>query len=276
MVPAQRPAGADSAKEPDTPDTSDSSDSTDSETAFHELLHERISHMEKLMHEAGHRILRKPSWRREHPGEPRWPVAIAVLAAIGLQFLIPERFAFHPFWLLPTIEFGLLVLLVAANPNRIEHDHRWIRVSSLALVALASLANAYSALQLIRGLVAGTDGSDNAGQLLIVGGGIWLTNVIVFGLWYWEFDRGGPVERTKGTRLPDFQFPQMQTPDVAHEDWTPAFIDYLYLSFTNAMAFSPTDTLPLNRWAKLLMLSQSLVSLLTVALVIARAVNILK
>jgi uncharacterized membrane protein len=227
------------------------------------------------MHEAGHRLLRVPSWKREHRGEPRWPVAVAVLAAIGLQFLIPSALALHPIYLLPGLELVLLVLLIIANPRRIEHGHPWVRFASLTMVALASVANAFSALQLVMGLVRGTEG-ENAGELLIVGGGIWLTNVIIFGLWYWEFDRGGPIERSKGTRLPDFQFPQMQTPDIAHEEWTPAFVDYLYLSFTNAMAFSPTDTLPLNRWAKMLMLIQSLVSLLTVALVIARAVNILK
>jgi hypothetical protein len=260
LVPGQR-AETDKAAEPGGPDL---------------LLHERLMHVEKLMHEAGHRILKTPSWLRPHAGEARWPVAVAVLVAIGLQFIIPNRFTLHPFWLLPALELGLLVLLIAANPRRIEHDHRWIRVSSLALVAVASFANAYSALLLVRALVAGSDETKNAGELLIIGGGIWLTNVIVFGLWYWEFDRGGPVQRTKGDRLPDFQFPQMQTPDITHDEWTPTFVDYLYLSFTNAMAFSPTDTLPLNRWAKLLMLSQSLISLLTVALVIARAVNILQ
>jgi uncharacterized membrane protein len=236
----------------------------------------RLAHFEQFLAQTGHRLAHIPSWRRPTPGEHRWPVAIAVMVAIGLQFLIPSRLALHPVVLLPSIEFALLVLLIVANPRRIEHGRRWVRASSLALVAVASVANAFSAVQLIRGLVDRSEGDAGAGQLLLVGGGIWLTNVIIFALWYWEFDRGGPVERTKGTRYPDFQFPQMQTPDLAHQDWSPAFVDYLYLSFTNAMAFSPTDTLPLNRWAKLLMLSQSLVSLATVALVIARAVNILQ
>jgi uncharacterized membrane protein len=123
--------------------------------------------------------------------------------------------------------------------------------------------------------VQGTEGQD-AGPLLITGAAIWLTNVIVFSLWYWELDRGGPVARAHATRAhPDFLFAQMQNPELAPSDWEPGFADYLYLSFTNATAFSPTDVLPLSRWAKLTMMLQSAVSLATVALVIARAVNIL-
>jgi len=118
---------------------------------------------------------------------------------------------------------------------------------------------------------------ENAGPLLVTGGAIWLTNVIVFGLWYWEFDRGGPVARALGTRpYPDFQFVQMTSRELAPPDWEPAFTDYLYLAFTNASAFSPTDVMPLSRWAKLAMALQSVISIVTVALIVARAVNILK
>jgi uncharacterized membrane protein len=126
------------------------------------------------------------------------------------------------------------------------------------------------------GLVRGTLG-EAAGPLLVSGGAIWLTNVIVFALWYWEFDRGGPVARAKGIKpYPDFQFVQMATPELAAPDWEPAFGDYLYLAFTNATAFSPTDVMPLSRWAKSAMALQSAVSIITGALIIARAVNILK
>jgi len=117
----------------------------------------------------------------------------------------------------------------------------------------------------------------DAAPLLLLGGAIWLTNVIVFALWYWEFDRGGPVARAHAHRdHPDFLFPQMQAPEFATDDWEPGFADYFYLSFTNATAFSPTDVLPMTAWTKMTMLVQSVVSLTTVALVIARAVNILK
>jgi uncharacterized membrane protein len=152
-------------------------------------------------------------------------------------------------------------------------------VLGLSLVAAASVATASSAVKLVGELLRNTaqNGAlDSAGPLLRIGGGIWLTNVIVFALWYWELDRGGPVARACGTRShTDFLFAQMTAPEFVDKDWEPAFIDYLYLSFTNATAFSPTDTLPLSRWAKLTMMFQSAVSLATVALVVARAVNVL-
>jgi uncharacterized membrane protein len=111
----------------------------------------------------------------------------------------------------------------------------------------------------------------------LTGAAIWATNVIVFGLWYWEFDRGGAIERAAGDRqYPDLLFPQMTSPDLAPPDWEPGFVDYLYVSFTNATAFSPTDVLPMTRWAKLTMMTQSAISVVTLALVIARAVNILR
>jgi uncharacterized membrane protein len=149
-------------------------------------------------------------------------------------------------------------------------------ILSLVLVAILSLANAFSVARLAVGLVQGTEG-ENAGPLLVTGAAIWLTNVIVFALWYWEFDRGGPVARANGTRTyPDFQFVQMTSPQLAPPDWEPAFGDYAYLSFTNAAAFSPTDVMPLTRWAKMAMTVQSAVSIVTIALVVARAVNIFK
>jgi hypothetical protein len=166
--------------------------------------------------------------------------------------------------------------LIAANPGRFNRESRPLRMASLALTAILSLANAWSAALLVIGLVAGREGED-AAALLSTGAAIWLTNIIAFALWYWQLDRGGPAARAHARRqLPDFQFVQMQTPDLGHPDWEPGFVDYLYLSFTNATAFSPTDTMPLSRWAKLTMLTQSLVSLATIGLVIARAVNILK
>jgi len=217
-----------------------------------------------------------PAWMRPTAGETRWPVALAVLVAIVLQMSVPSRLAIPPRELLPVLEGLLLVLLTVANPWRIDQERRWLRVASLILVALATLANAYSALQLVLRLIAGKE-SESAGPLLLIGGAIWATNVIIFALWYWEFDRGGPAARAHAHQIyPDFQFAQMATPDSSHPDWEATFVDYLYLSFTNATAFSPTDTLPLTRWAKMLMLSQSAISLATVVLVIARAVNVFR
>jgi uncharacterized membrane protein len=253
------------------------------EAVLHVHLREHLRRVEELMVSTGRRVdlggeLQKivPAWLRPTPGEPRWPVTLAVLVAIGLQLVIPESLALRPRWVLPAAEFILLILLVAANPRRIERDRRWVRMASLTLVAIASLANIVSAARLVIGLVQGTAGR-TAGPLLAYGSAIWATNVIIFGLWYWELDRGGPVERAKATKThPDFQFPQMLTPELTDHNWEPQFVDYLYVSFTNATAFSPTDTMPLSRWAKLLMLTQSAVSLITVALVVARAVNILQ
>ena len=197
--------------------------------------------------------------------------------AIGLQVAVPGRLVvLRPVWVLPALEGVLLLALVLANPHRINRQSRVLRMLGLALATLISFANAWSVVSLAEGLVRGTEG-ENAGPLLVTGGAIWLTNVIVFALWYWEFDRGGPVARALGTDpYPDFLFVQMTSPQLAPPDWEPAFADYLYLAFTNAAAFSPTDVMPLSRWAKLAMTVQSAVSILTVALIVARAVNILK
>jgi uncharacterized membrane protein len=253
------------------------------EAALHTQLRDHLRRVEKLVVGAGRRVdFREelenaiPAWLRPTPGEPRWPVTAAVVLAIALQLLIPESLALRPRWVLPAVEFTLLIVLVAANPRRIERDRRWVRMAGLSLVAIASLANIVSVARLVIGLVQGRLGQ-SAGPLLVYGALIWSTNVIIFGLWYWELDRGGPVARAKATKTyPDFQFPQMLTPELTGDEWEPQFVDYLYVSFTNATAFSPTDTMPLSRWAKMLMLIQSGVSLITVALVVARAVNILK
>ncbi len=203
-------------------------------------------------------------------------MTIAVLVAIGLQLAIPEDLAFQPRWLLPVLEGLLFVALVIGNPTRINRESRLLRVVGLSLVTVISLAVAWSAALLCYRLATGRSGvGDDAVSLLLNGGAIWATNVIVFALWYWEFDRGGPAARAAARkRLPDFLFAQMTAPELVDPDWEPGFVDYLYLSFTNATAFSPTDTLPLSRWAKLSMMFQSAVSLVTVALVVARAVNI--
>jgi uncharacterized membrane protein len=218
-----------------------------------------------------------PAWRRRTRGERRWQVAACTAVAIGLQVAVPGRLAvLRPVWILPALQGVLLLALLVANPHRIDRQSRVLRMLGLTLAALISFANAWSVVSLATGLVRGTEG-ENAGPLLVTGGAIWLTNVIVFGLWYWEFDRGGPVARALGTRpYPDFQFVQMTSPQLAPPDWEPAFADYLYLAFTNAAAFSPTDVMPLSRWAKLAMTLQSVVSIVTVALIVARAVNILK
>jgi hypothetical protein len=218
-----------------------------------------------------------PAWLRPTNGEARWQVTLAVAVAIALQLPLPGRVVVvRPVWLMPVVEGLLLLVLVAANPHRINIQSQVIRLLGLALAALISFVNAWSVAELVVNLVQGTAGN-NAGSLLVTGGAIWLTNVIVFALWYWELDRGGPAARANATRVyPDFQFIQMTSPQLAPPDWAPAFGDYFYLAFTNATAFSPTDVMPLSRWAKTAMTVQAMVSIVTVALVVARAVNILR
>jgi uncharacterized membrane protein len=247
-----------------------------------EHLHARLQRVERLLdpelkvlQRAGEDVL-VPAWRRVTKGEPRLPVSVTVGIAIALQLSLPNSVAPHPRWLLPGLAGLLLVGIYAANPRRIDRPSPRLRAASLVLIAVISFANGWSAIRLIDRLINGT-ATKNPRSLLATGAAIWLTNVVVFALWYWEFDRGGPVARAQATsQYPDFLYPQMENPHLAPPLWEPAFVDYLYVSFTNATAFSPTDVLPLSRWAKLAMMMQSAVSVSTVALVIARAVNILQ
>ena len=217
-----------------------------------------------------------PAWLRKSAGESRLPVIVAIVAVIALQLAVPAQFALRPKWVLASIEAVMLVVLIAANPVRLTRDHPALRITSLVLTAVVTVTNAASAVLLVHNLLYVRGAADNASSLLGGGASIYLTNIIAFGLWYWEFDRGGPISRAHGKRAhPDFLFPQMNLPEMSTMDWEPNLVDYLYVSLTNATAFSPTDTLPLSRWAKVLMAGQSLVALATVGLVIARAVNVL-
>ena len=207
--------------------------------------------------------------------EPAWPPQLAVLAAIALQVLLPQRVTPGPFWLLPALEAVLLVGLVFASPRQLEGMHGRRRRLALALIVLVSATNIADLALLAHQLV--HRGTTSGRELIIAGVLIWLTNVLIFALWYWEADRGGPGIRAAGRdRAPDFLFPQMSDDRIHPLDWRPQFIDYLYLALTNATAFSPTDTMPLSAMAKSLMGVQSLVSLVTIGLVVARAVNILQ
>jgi hypothetical protein len=218
---------------------------------------------------------RLPGWLKPAQGEERWPVAVAVVVAICLQVFLPDRLTIGSRWILPALEGALFIGLTIANPRHIDRRSMALRAASVALIAVTSIANVWSSYELIRGIIEGHAGK-NAGPLLSNGVSIYVTNIIVFALWYWEWDRGGPVARALADRrYPDFLFPQMTGKGLAPDDWRPVFVDYLYLSYTNATAFSPTDIMPLARWAKLLMLAQSGVALATVGLVVARAVNIL-
>jgi uncharacterized membrane protein len=206
--------------------------------------------------------------------EPFWPAALTIFAAIGFQLLLPERLTVGPTWLLPALEGALLVGLFFATPRELEGEHMGRRRVALGLTALVSAANIYSLAALTHFLL--HHNVSKGYELIISGMLIWLTNWLIFALWYWEIDRGGPGKRAAGTDgPPDFLFPQMADDKIEPLDWRPKFIDYAYVSLTNATAFSPTDTMPLTPQVKVFMGVQAVVSLVTLGLIVARAVNVL-
>jgi uncharacterized membrane protein len=208
-------------------------------------------------------------------GEARWPAAGAVLAAIGLTFLLPDGERLGPGWLLPAIEVVLLVAIVTGDPGRISRRSRLLRGLSIALVAVLVLGALSSTLLLIDALIHGGPETNSANALLLAGTTVWVSNNLAFALLYWELDSGGAAARAyRMPRHPHFAFPQQMNPALAPPGWRPRFVDYLYLGFTNALAFSPTDVMPLVPWAKVTMVVQSLISMGILALVVARAVNV--
>ena len=218
---------------------------------------------------------RVPAWVRHGDPESAIPVRIAVLIVMALQVAIPRNYTVLPRWPLLVLEGLLLLALLAINPRVMTRRTRFSRYVTWVLLAAITVDNTLSAGVLDARILNG-EVSNNAAVLLGSGAAIFVTNIIVFGICYWELDRGGPYARHIGERpYPDFMFPQMTTPNVAKPDWRPTFVDYLYVSVTNVMAFSPTDTMPLARWAKSLMTVQAMVALSTAALVISRAVNVL-
>ena len=206
--------------------------------------------------------------------EPFWPAQLTVLAAIAIQLLLPARLTVGPRWLVPGLETALLLGLFVVTPNQLEDEHPRRRRIALGMTAFVSVANIYSLAALTHHLL---HHNVSQGRALIGAGVlIWLTNFLIFGLWYWEIDRGGPGKRASGhDGPPDFLFPQMADDRIEPRDWRPKFIDYLYVSLTNAAAFSPTDTMPLTPMAKSFMGIQSIVSLVTIGLIVSRAINIL-
>jgi hypothetical protein len=226
---------------------------------------------ERVLDAGGQAIV--PMWLRPHRGEQRWSVLTVIAVAITLQLLLPDEFVLRPRTAAPVLEVLLCLVLLIRNPGPLHERRPALRVLSLIVIGILATTNAVSTGQLVYKIVTGVNVS--AVKILASGAAIWLTNVIAYALWYWEFDRGGPVARAQATRVtPDFLFPQMSDARL-DPNWRPTFIDYLYVSFTNATAFSPTDAMPLSRWAKMLMLAQATISLVTVGLVAARAVNVL-
>jgi len=225
--------------------------------------------------------------RRHREAEHRLPAVVAVLVGVALYAALPNELVGRTRFVVPALELALLVPLIAVNPRRFTRETAWSRPLSLALVGVIAVANLVSLGLLINALLTGKASDGRA--LLLAALQVWLTNIIVFGLGYWELDRGGPVKRTQlpRDRLPpaDFRFSQDENDDAVDEvalgssgksDWVPALVDYLYVSVTNSTAFSPTDTMPLSTRAKLMMSVQCIAALVTSVLVIARAVSALQ
>ncbi len=210
-------------------------------------------------------------------GDPLWPAQLAVGVAIALYLTLSEQLVIGPKWIIPAFEGLLLLALVVIAPSRASRV-RWRHERGLlwTLLGLVTLTYLTSLGLLVHYLVTG----GKVGGHSLIGSGVvlWATNVLLFSVLYWDLDRGGPLHRHQATRpWPDFQFPQMENPQLTPlgNNWRPTFLDYLYTSLTNATAFSPTDTMPLTQTAKLLMGIQGSAAIVTIGLVVARAVNIL-
>jgi hypothetical protein len=219
-----------------------------------------------------------PAADRPRTGESRWPMALAVLAAGGLRAALPSQLRDGDArWAFIAVLVVLLGVLIIGDPGRIDRDSTWLRVMTGTLIGLISAVNAGAAIRLVAGIIDAVKFSTNANVLLASGGAIWLSNVITFGLWYWDLDRGGAAARARGTgHPPAFVFPEMNNAEYVAPGWYPTFLDYFHLSFTTATAFSPTDVSAIKPWAKLMMMAEETISLLVAILVVSRAVNILR
>jgi hypothetical protein len=208
-------------------------------------------------------------------GEARWPMAGAILSAMLLTVLLPDDVRLGPQWALPLIEGVLLIVVIAADPRSVTRRSRELRAVSIVLVSVLVVGSLWSTALLIDDLVHGGPETNSASDLLKAGSIVWLSNAIAFTLLYWELDGGGAAARAhERPRYPDLAFPQQLNPIIGPPGWRPRFVDYVYLSFTNSTAFSPTDVMPLVPWAKLAMAVQATISLAILGLVIARAVNV--
>ena len=214
-------------------------------------------------------------FNREYDSDPVWHAQLTLLVVVGLQIGLPDAVSFGSRYVVAILELLLILALSFTTPRRRVYDSRLRRTNVLLLAGAITLVNAVNLYAVLYHLLHRAPQVDGR-QLIIAGIKIYITNIIIFGLWYWEMDGGGPGQRRAiKTHQQDFLFPQHQDPAYRSKDWAPTYLDYLYVSSTNAMAFSPTDTLPLSRRAKMLMLLQAFVSLLTIAVGAARAVNIL-
>src|SRR4051812_33204383 len=201
--------------------------------------------------------------------DPFWPAQVAVFTALVLYIALPDKLTVGPDWLLPTAEALLLAGLIWASPWRRRTQPRpWRRQLALVLSVLVAAGNSVSLGLLIHFVVKG--GKAGGYELVLSGAEIWTTAVLIFAVLYWELDGGGPIMRMRHRHPPPWSFSFPQWVDVGWKDWRPMFVDYLYLSFTNCTAFSPTDTMPLRPSMKLVMMLQGLSALITIGVFVSR------
>ena len=211
-------------------------------------------------------------------GERRLPMALAVLAAGGLYVFIPDDFrvgdAGYVGYMLLLVAF--LIVLIVGDPGRIDRENRWLRFVTGLMIITITIGVAVSAVRLVVGILQKASFT-SPGELLTIGAVVWITNVIAFAFWYWHLDSGGPAVRARGTfnGRPAFHFPEEDLTDVVGPRWFPQYVDYFVLSFNTSTAFSPTDVSAIRHWSKLMLVLEAAISLTVVALVVARAVNIL-
>ena len=208
-------------------------------------------------------------------GESRWPMTVAVLVLMAFALAASPHLSFFPGPLLALTEGALLLAILFGDPGRIDRQTPWLRRTTVALVAVLLASTLASTALLVFDLLTASPVTDQPGPLLVAGAKVWLGNNVAFALLYWAFDGGGPAARAHGMPpYPDLAFPQQTSPDLAPPGWRPQFIDYLYVAFTTANAFSPTDTMPMVPWAKVAMAAQALISFAIIGLVLARVVNL--
>jgi hypothetical protein len=210
-------------------------------------------------------------------GEHWWPVATAIIVVAGLHVTLPARYRVQPAWVVPVVLLALLAVLIAGDPGRIDRQKAWLRIVTGIVIGVIAVANLLAAVRLVVDILTGNKlFAHNAAGLLATGGVIWVTNVIAFGLVYWDLDRGGAAARAhQPDRHPAFVFPEMQHTEYMASGWVPQFVDYLSLAFWTATAISPTDISAIRPWAKLLMMLEAAGSIALAVIVIGFAINIL-
>lgn len=213
-------------------------------------------------------------FRKTH--DPIWQLQFGIVVIMAMQYFTNSSFLPYNKFVIIAFEAVLMIALAIVTTDGYHRVSRPRRLLALSLIAIVAAINIFSLIFLVRGLLFVHGGSVDGTELLLSGLTIYVTNIFVFALLYWEMDGGGPDRRVAAVRHRDFLFPQMIHPQIVKAGWLPGFTDYLYLSTTNVTNFASADTVPISHWAKLTMMTQALVSVITVVLVASRAIGVLQ